>query len=80
MKVCVQYTTDANDIYRRAINAYYGKPGLATRADVVSWLHMHGTSMDDDVVFEFWGKVKRGEEPMPKGVTPEMLPSEFSDD
>lgn len=76
MKVRVAYTVDANDIYRRAINCYYGKPGLASREDVVSWQRMHGSSMDDDVMHEFWGKVKRREEPVPEG---ELYPDFFAE-
>lgn len=49
MKVRVAYTADVPDWYRRAIRRFYGKPGLATRAEVVRWLSAYGTSMDDDL-------------------------------
>lgn len=52
MKVRVAYTTTVDDDYRRSINQFYGKPGLATRAEVRSWLHRYGTSEDDNLAFE----------------------------
>lgn len=52
MRIRVSYATDVDDDYRRAINAYYGKPGLASRQDVKDWLQMHGTSMDDNLMYE----------------------------
>lgn len=49
MKVKVSYTEEVPDEYRRAINRYYGKPGMATREEVKQWLRMFGSSMDDDL-------------------------------
>jgi len=34
MKVRVCFTVDADDRFRRALNAYFGKDGLATRSDI----------------------------------------------
>ena len=52
MKVKVSYTVDVSDRYRRAINAHYGKPGLATRAEVQRWLWSVGQSCDDDIMHD----------------------------
>lgn len=59
MRVRVSYSTDVEDDYRRAINAYFGLPGLASRQDVKDWLRMHGTSMDDDLMRELDPKEER---------------------
>lgn len=58
MKVRICYTLDVDDSYRRAINKFYGKPGLATRADVQDWIRSYGSSCDDDICPE-----SDGEEP-----------------
>lgn len=50
MKVRVAYTTTVDDDYRRAINMFYGRPGLATRAEVVEWLRAYGSSEDDNLM------------------------------
>ena len=52
MKVRVAYTVDVDDHYRRAINDYYGRPGLASREEVVQWLKNYGDSMDMDMFVE----------------------------
>jgi hypothetical protein len=49
MKVKVAYTVDADDSLRRAINAWYGRPGMATREQVQSWYEANGHSMDHDL-------------------------------
>lgn len=53
MKVKVCYTVEVNDRYRRAINAYFGKPGLASREDVQDFLKQNGATLDNDILFEF---------------------------
>lgn len=65
MKIHVAYTVDVSDDYRRAINIWYGRDGLATREQVVSWLRTNGTSGDDDIINDLWSRRGRGEEPMP---------------
>jgi hypothetical protein len=50
MFVKVEYTTTVSDEYRRAINLFYGRDGLATRQEVKRWLENYGTSMDDDLM------------------------------
>jgi hypothetical protein len=52
MKVRVAYTVDVGDDYRRAINHYYGRAGLATRSEVRDWLTVHGSANDDDLMSE----------------------------
>lgn len=52
MRVRVAYTTEVSDDYRRAIRLHYGKPGLATRAEVKRWLEAHGSAEDDDLMFD----------------------------
>lgn len=49
MKVRVVYTVDVDDDIRREINAYHGRPGLATREQVRDWYRTHGESMNDDL-------------------------------
>lgn len=51
MKVRVHQTIDASDDYRRAINLFYGLPGMATRAEIQNWIIRFGSSMDDDLMF-----------------------------
>lgn len=49
MRVAITYKVDVDDEYRRAINQFYGKPGLATREEVKDWFRAYGESMDDDL-------------------------------
>lgn len=55
MRVRVAYTVTVGDDYRRAINAFYGRPGLATREEVRRWLEAFGSSMDGDLMAMFPG-------------------------
>jgi len=57
------YTITVDDDYRRAINYHYGKPGLATRLQVQAWLWAHGSSEDDNIMFDLDNARERGEEP-----------------
>ena len=61
MKVRICYTVDAPDWFRREINRFYGKPGLATREDVRSWFQMYGSSMDDDLASQAGWENERAE-------------------
>lgn len=49
MKVRIEYTVEVDDDFRRAINAFYGKPGLASRLEVWRWFVAYGQSMNDDM-------------------------------
>jgi hypothetical protein len=49
MRVRVSYVVEVDDMIRREINAYYGKPGLASRAEVQAWYEARGLQMDDDL-------------------------------
>lgn len=49
MKVRVAYTVDIDDDIRRAINAWYGRPGLASRKEIQRWYEANGESMDADL-------------------------------
>lgn len=49
MRVRVSYVVDVDDATRRQINAWYGRPGLASRAEVKRWYELHGLNMDDDL-------------------------------
>lgn len=62
MKVRFAYTIDVSDEYRRAINLFYGKPGLATRDEVRRWIESHGTSEDDNLMFALTQAQEREEE------------------
>lgn len=53
MKVRVSYTVEVSDDYRRAIRHYFGQTGLATRDDVRRWLEMHGSSEDENLMYDF---------------------------
>ena len=48
-----------NDDYRRAINAFYGRPGLATREQVKEWLERYGSSEDDNLMFDLQQQKER---------------------
>lgn len=61
MRVRVAYTVDVSDDYRRAINLFYGKPGLASRDDVKNWLKSYGSSGDDDLMFDLANAGEDGE-------------------
>jgi hypothetical protein len=50
MRVRIAYTIDASDDYRRAIRRYYGRDGVATRAEVQDWVKRYGDSMDADLM------------------------------
>lgn len=56
MKVKIEYTEEVTDEYRRAINHYHGKPGLASRQEVKDWFWLHGQSMNDDIMFDLSGE------------------------
>ena len=62
MKVRVAYTTEVDDRYRRAIRRFYGKDGLATRAEVKHWLEMYGSSEDDNLMYDEQQAEERGDE------------------
>jgi len=52
MRVRIEYTVEVDDDSRRAIRAYYGQSGLATREDVRDWFRRFGESMNDDLAAE----------------------------
>lgn len=49
MKVRINYTVEVDDVFRREINRWYGRPGLASREEVKRWFEAYGSSMDDDL-------------------------------
>ncbi len=49
MRVRIDYAVEVSDEYRREINLYYGRPGLASREEVKNWFRANGSSMDDDL-------------------------------
>lgn len=53
MKVRINYAVEVDDRIRRAINEWYGRPGLASREQVKRWYELHGLSMDDDLSSAF---------------------------
>lgn len=59
MRVRVCYSTTVGDDYRRAINLFYGKPGLATRADVQRWLRSYGSSEDENLMHDLANEERR---------------------
>jgi hypothetical protein len=52
MRVRIAYTVEIDDVIRRAINEWYGRPGLATREEIRRWYENNGRSMDDDLSYE----------------------------
>lgn len=60
MRVRIDYAVEVPDEVRRAINVYFGKPGLASRQDVQTWYRTYGSSMDDELM-ELAMKVARGQ-------------------
>jgi len=62
MKVRIDYTVDVSDDYRRAIRHHFGEPGLATRAEVRSWLMGHGSAEDDDLMHDLDKNEPEGED------------------
>ena len=52
MKVRITYTEEVPDRFRRAINQYIGKSGLADREEIRDWFKAYGRSMDDDIMWE----------------------------
>lgn len=52
MRVAISYAVEVDDDFRREINAYYGKPGMATREDVKRWFRSYGDSMNDDLGYQ----------------------------
>lgn len=67
MRVRVAYTVEISDDFRRAINIYFGREGLATREEVQSWLRTHGNQGDDDLMQDLWSARAQGQEPYPDG-------------
>lgn len=49
MRVRISYTVDISDHRRRGINAFYGRPGLATREEIRRWYEANGTAQDLDL-------------------------------
>ena len=52
MRVKIEFVVEVDDDYRRAINAHYGQPGLASRAEIKRWFEMFGQSMNDDLSYD----------------------------
>jgi hypothetical protein len=61
MKVRLSYTIEVHDDIREAINAYYGRPGLASREQVRDWYRQFGDSMNEDLGLEL--SAERGYRP-----------------
>jgi hypothetical protein len=49
-KIDISYTVTVSNRYRRAVNAWYGKPGLATDRQLKNWFKTYGKSCDDAVM------------------------------
>jgi hypothetical protein len=49
MRVKVEFVVEVSDDIRREINAWYGRPGLASRDEIKAWYEANGRSMDDDL-------------------------------
>jgi len=53
MKVRVVITETFTDEMRRALNAYYGEPGLATREDLKKMIRTYNPLEWDDILNEW---------------------------
>jgi hypothetical protein len=49
-KININYTVTVSNRYRRAVNAWYGKLGLATDRQLKNWFKTYGESCDDAVM------------------------------
>ena len=47
----MEFVVEVDDDIRREINAWYGRPGLASRVDVKAWYEANGRAMDDDLMW-----------------------------
>lgn len=61
IKVKVVQTVTVSTDFRRAINRYYGKPGLATRDEVRNWVISYGESMNENLSMQEDAAAERGE-------------------
>jgi len=53
MKVRVSFTVEVDECFRRALNHYYGHPGLASREMVRRWYEDNASSVDADMLNEY---------------------------
>lgn len=53
MKVRIDFTVDVDERFRRALRAYYGRTGLATRDEVRDWYKDNAASVDADMTQEY---------------------------
>jgi len=49
-KININYTVTVSNRFRRAVNAWYGKVGLATDRQLKNWFKTYGESCDDAVM------------------------------
>jgi len=49
MKVRISYSVEVADKVRRAIRAYYGQSGLASREEIQRWFTTYGDTMDNEI-------------------------------
>lgn len=49
MRIRVSYVVEVDEWWRRAIRAYYGQEGLATRDEVKSWCETFGDTMNGEL-------------------------------
>lgn len=53
MKVRISYTVEVDDEFRKALRAYRGKSGMATRDEIKIWYEERGDSDNDDMMWEY---------------------------
>jgi hypothetical protein len=61
MKVRISYTVEVDDHFRRALAYHHGGSGMATREDVRRHFELHGSSEDDNLMWDYDQAVERGE-------------------
>ena len=54
MRVRVSFVVNPDENFRKALRAYTGKEGLASREEIKRWYQAAAFSMDDDMLHDFF--------------------------
>jgi hypothetical protein len=49
-KININYTVTVSNRFRRAVNAWYGKVGIATNRQIIDWFKTYGEANNDAVM------------------------------
>jgi hypothetical protein len=53
VKVRISYVVNVDREYRKALNSFLGRKGIASRRDIKQWYMNNGSSRDDDIMYEY---------------------------